>query len=82
MLLHALMMQLRREQAVTKILHIRKARIPILKVGHSAPRLSQLPACLDTVQQRCQQSACRNTSACLSEARHVLFPHGIAKLVA
>ena len=35
MFLHALMMQLRREQAVTKILHIRKARIPILKVRHS-----------------------------------------------
>jgi hypothetical protein len=31
-LLNTLLTQLRREQAVTKALHIRKARIPILKV--------------------------------------------------
>ena len=43
MLLHALMMQLRRDQAVTKILHIRKARVPILKVGHTAPHALQCP---------------------------------------
>ncbi len=83
MLLHALMMQLRREQAVTKILHIRKARIPILKVGHTAPHV-----CCSCPHEWAQRSRDANSLPAVSfwhafpAAHRALFLHCFPKAVA